>query len=47
MNVSITLLCLLSCVLYLSEEFEEALKVGNLLGSLDLTVEGDVSKPLS
>ena len=31
----------------LLEEFGEALKVGNLLGSLDLTVEGDVSKPLS
>ena len=31
----------------LSEEFGEALKVGNLLGSLNLTVEGDVSIPLS
>ena len=30
----------------LAEEFGEAIKVGNLLGSLDLTVEGDVSKPL-
>lgn len=30
----------------LAEEFVEAIKVGNLLGSLDLTVEGDVSKSL-